>query len=106
MSASPPGRCPPRGPGTHIYTIWQYLQYLRYLAISTNLHTRDGFLSEAPLEGYIDLLVARVSFYASWIQVKLLQNLKYQQYLDISILYLCTSVCIELDHAAVAGYIT
>ena len=82
---------------THIYTIWQYLHYL---------HTRDGFLSEAPLEGYIDLLVARVSFYASWIQVKLLQNLKYQQYLDISILYLCTSVCIELDHAAVAGYIT
>ena len=46
--------------------IYQYLQYL---------HTRDGFLSEAPLEGYIDLLVARVSFYASWIQVKLLQNL-------------------------------
>ena len=51
----------------NIYTIWQYLHYL---------HTRDGFLSEAPLEGYIDLLVARVSFYASWIQVKLLQNLE------------------------------
>ena len=50
---------------TNIYNIYNIYQYL---------HTRDGFLSEAQLEGYIDLLVARVSFYASWIQVKLLKS--------------------------------